>query len=239
MLNINKDLVFKQKLTLSAPADGSFFLFLQPVFESINMKNIFQFLAFSLFIFISACNSNDSLRSFEADKQLSTEQQLAFKTQIIRFVGKLHKKATHESKFDPFFSEYYHELAKKHTLLYYVPNAPDGFTYFSIKRIAPSMKLKEVAIAGRVKFNSQNEITYYEEIYRTWKMEPKELNTKNNILFSKLLKGEDLSPYYNHMSGDEEWIEFPDKDIQFDVESRRWLRDGEFTNLEDIFDLKK
>jgi hypothetical protein len=189
--------------------------------------------------FFFACNSSDSIASFAADKQLTQEKQDEFKRAIIRFTGKLHKKATHETKFDPFFSEYYHNLASNHTLLYYVPLHSDGFTYFSMKRIAPSMQLKEVAITGRVKFDESDSLVYYEELYRTWKMTPEVLTKKNNILFAKLLKGEDLTPYYNHMSGEEEWIEFPDKDIQFDVEARRWLREGEFTNLEDMYDLKK
>jgi hypothetical protein len=80
-----------------------------------------------------------------------------------------------------------------------------------------------VAVAGRLKFDDNDSLIHYEEIYRTWKMLPDELEKKNDLLFSMLLKGEDLSPYYNHNSGDEEWIEFPDKNIHFDTNLRKWI----------------
>jgi hypothetical protein len=115
------------------------------------------------------------------------------------------------------------DLAHKHELVYLVPDYNDGYTYFCLFRIAPSLVVKKVALAGRLKLSSNGSIEYYEEIYRTWKMLPDELEKKNDLLFSMLLKGEDLSPYYNHNSGDEEWIEFPDKNIHFDTNLRKWI----------------
>jgi hypothetical protein len=175
-------------------------------------------------IFFMSCQPKVNLDAYAAETVLTINEEKQFKSSIIRHIGKLHKKANHTNKFDPFFDSYYHDLETKHELVYYVKNHSDGFDYFCFTRIAPSLKVKKVAIAGKVKKSDNGELIHYEEIYRTWKMEPEELKQKNDRLFMMLLQGKDLSPYYNHLSGEEEWIEFPDKDVVYDIEARRWIK---------------
>lgn len=199
------------------------------------MKN--TVILFLFLLLISACDNHKiKLDNYNPSNHLSTEEVDNLKNEIIRHLGKLHKKATHETKFDNFFNEYYFEQAKKHELIYYVPRHTDEYTYFCFTRIAPSIKIKKVAIVGRIKRNEKKEIVHYEEIYRTWKFEPELLKEKNDILFIKLLNGEDLSRYYNHNSGEEEWIEFPDKGVNFNIEKRRWIKEGS-DNLNETLDL--
>jgi hypothetical protein len=177
----------------------------------------------TLIFFFAACNPTSNLAKYKAEKNLNPAQINEFKYKIIRYSGKLPKKGNHDNKFDSFFDDYYQDLANKHELKYYVPKHTDGYTYFCTYRVAPSLKIKKVALAGRLILDESGSISHYEEIYRTWKFEEEELTRKNDYLFAKLLKGEDLSPYFNHNSGDEEWIEFPDKNVVFDIKLRRWI----------------
>lgn len=187
------------------------------------IKHIFFLLLCSSLLIGCVENSNNLILADFKPVALSTkEQQDSFIYTFIRHAGKLHKKANDSSKFIDFFDEYYMELASKHELLYLAPDFKDGYTYFCLSRIAPSLTVKKVAVAGRLKFDDTDSLVHYEEIYRTWKMLPDELTRKNDLLFSMLLNGEDLSPYYNNNSGEEEWIEFPDGAIRFDVNLRKW-----------------
>lgn len=177
-------------------------------------------------VYALACNPKKTqinLQAHLADNHLTPEQQDSFTYAIIRHLGKLHKKANHTTKFDAFFDEYYQELTQKHTLLYYIPQHTDGYTYFCFIRQAPSLYQKKVAIAGKLLWNQDGTLKHYEELYRTWKMPEEELLDKNETLFSMLIEGKDLSPYYNHRSGDEEWIEFPDSMVRFDTQLKRWI----------------
>ena len=187
------------------------------------IKHIFLLLL-STALFVGCVDNSKKLilADFKPVDLPTKEQQDSFIYTFIRHAGKLHKKANDSSKFTNFFDEYYLALASKHELLYLAPDFKDGYTYFCLSRIAPSLTVKKVAVAGRLKFDDNDSLIHYEEIYRTWKMLPDELEKKNDLLFSMLLKGEDLSPYYNHNSGDEEWIEFPDKNIHFDTNLRKW-----------------
>jgi hypothetical protein len=192
------------------------------IMKKVNMFPVLGMLMF--WMCMISCQSKIHLDSYVAEVVLTVNEEKEFKNSIIRYIGKLHKKANHTNKFDSFFDSYYEDLLHKHELVYYVKNHHDGFDYFCFTRIAPSLKIKKVAIAGRVKKSDTGDIIHYEEVYRTWKMEPDELKKKNDQLFTMLLQGKDLSPYYNHLSGEEEWIEFPDKDVVYDIEARRWIK---------------
>jgi hypothetical protein len=98
----------------------------------------------------------------------------------------------------------------------------EDYEYVLTSRIAPSLKEKKIAIGVKMQRNANGDLTYYEEVFRTWKFEIPEMQVKGLMLFDKMVKGEDLSPYYPQNSGKEEFIEFPDEKVTFDIEERRW-----------------
>jgi hypothetical protein len=65
-------------------------------------------------------------------------------------------------------------------------------------------------------------VTYYEEVFRTWKMAPDSLAKRGPLLFNKMVNGEDLVPYYSSRSGNTDYIEFPDDRTYFDTNQRIW-----------------
>jgi len=84
------------------------------------------------------------------------------------------------------------------------------------------MQVKRVGTGVCLRFEGDS-ITYYNEVFRTWKMPEEELAEKGGLLFSKMVRGEDLTPYYNANSGKEEYIEFPDDQVRFDTLRRVWV----------------
>jgi hypothetical protein len=171
-----------------------------------------------LILFISvACQSKEP---YSPDTYLSKQEQQQLLLSSVRYFGHLPKGGTHENKFNADFDEYYSKLVLDYTFERYFPL--DGFEYFMVSRVAPSLKQKKVALAIRVKRDANGNIAFYEEVFRTWKFEVPEMLEKSKMLFDLLVTGGDLTPYYPQNSGVEEYIEFPDGRTFFDTEERRW-----------------
>ncbi|MBW3467480.1 hypothetical protein [Arthrospiribacter ruber] len=172
-----------------------------------------------LLVILGACKPSES--TYAPEEHLSEREQKEILYTTIRYLGHLPKKGSHENKFEERFDEYYSKLALDYTLEAY--HQADGYEYFLVSRIAPSFKVKKVATGVKMKRDSNGEVVFYQEVFRTWKFEVPEMLEKGLMLFDKMVKGEDLSPYYIANSGEEEYIEFPDGKIQYDTIQRRWI----------------
>ncbi len=154
--------------------------------------------------------------------QLGQAEKDSLLYSMVRYFGKLPKRhASHDNKFEERFDEHYRKHAGEHEVMAYFA-APVNREYLLLKREAPSLYKKFVA-TGIVFEREGDSLRHYEEVFRTWKMPEGELAEKGMMLFDKMVKGEDLSPYYPQHSGEEEYIEFPDARNAFDTGSRRWL----------------
>lgn len=179
---------------------------------------IIQTVLFLTMLSLAACTAN---RDYDVSSHLSSFEQEAFKRSIIRYVAPLPEKAIEENRFDARFDDHYASQTDRVRLDKYFPS-PDGYIYFEVSRIAPSFKVKRVATAGRLRYDKNGEIEEYEEVYRTWKMEEEELAAKTKLLFSRFIAGGELTPYLTTNS-DEEYIEFPDNQVRYDKQLRRWI----------------
>ncbi len=176
-----------------------------------------------IIIFVTvSCNSGK--KSYSAALLLGHTEQSAFVESIIRYAGHLPPRADHQTKHLPEYDDFYKNLASRHSLQYLYIDTEDTH-YFLLTRPAPSLYDKETAIGGIVRYNGIDGIIYYEEVFRTWKMEKQELLRKSEMLFDLMVKGEDLTPYYPENSGDEEYIEFPNDFTRFDPDTRIWISD--------------
>jgi hypothetical protein len=176
--------------------------------------------AIYLGIIMLAFFSCESRSKYSPKKYLTETEQSQILHTTIRYLGHLPKKGTHQNRLDTIFDEYYSKLVLDFDFEAYYPK--DGYEYFLVSRIAPSLKVKKVVVGVKMKRNQTGELEYYEEVFRTWKFEIPEMQVKGLMLFDKMVKGEDLSPYYPQNSGKEEFIEFPDEKVTFDIEERRW-----------------
>ncbi|MCI0920227.1 hypothetical protein [Sphingobacterium rhinopitheci] len=181
------------------------------------MKHIFLLAVLSFLV--ASCANTDK---YSPDNNISIIKQDSFKYEIVRFVGKLPKRATHENKFEQKYDEAYSMMANSMTLTKYYVNPKDNYIYFEISRIAPSIHERYVATGGRLKKNSNGTIITYEEIYRTWKLDKSKLKKKSDIFFDYIVNGKDLSEFYTAKIGDTEHIEFPDEQTFFNINTRRW-----------------
>lgn len=151
---------------------------------------------------------------------LTPREKDAVLTSIIRYVAKSPDGVTDADKFDPKHDKYYQEKMKETRFEKY--HATDEYYYFLVTQIAPSFVEKRHATGGKFKLNEKGEITYYEEVFRTWKMVPDTLKRRSSILFDKMVQGESLEPYQTKNSKGVEFIEFPDDRVQYNPESRTW-----------------
>lgn len=157
---------------------------------------------------------------YSPDGNLSEKEQSQILYTTIRYLGHLPKKGTHENKFESQFDDYYSKLILDFEIEAY--HQEDEYEYILASRIAPSLKEKKVAVGVKMKRNEIGELAYYEEVFRTWKFEIPEMLEKGLMLFDKMVKGEDLSPYYIQNTAPEEFIEFPDGNRIYDVNDRKW-----------------
>jgi hypothetical protein len=176
-------------------------------------KSHLHFLLF--FLLIGACQSPAN-----APVTLTEHEQIHLLDQIIRYMGHLPKKGSHENKFEDRFDHYYQFLILDYTIEAYKHDSE--YEYLLTSRITPSLKVKKIAIGIKLKREKNGKITYYEEVFRTWKFAEDEMKKKGQMLFDQMVKGKDLSPYYPQNSN-EEYIEFPDERVKFDTETRRWM----------------
>lgn len=177
---------------------------------------------YSLFIVVLFLSCQKEPNKILPSDYLDKNQIEAFKYDIIRYSDKLAIRATHGTKFDAQFDSIYMLKAKSAQLYHYYVDKNSKDVYFAIARIAPSLKVKRVVTAGKLVKDKDGNITYYEEAFRTWKMEIPELKTKSKLLFEKYVDGENLSAFYTKNADGEFFIEFPDDINYYDTNLRRW-----------------
>jgi len=187
------------------------------------MKKTYFLNFLTLTLLLVACQSKE----LNQVNGLTEKERVSFTKKIIRFIGKKPEEATHENKFHSYFDNHYTNQASLHDLeFYHLDNS--GKIFFIFTRNAPSLTLKKVGIGGYVKFDEKGDVSEFEEVFRTWKKKPEELKELNQTLFEKLIRQDDLSPFYTENSNGKEFIEFPNKDVKYNKETRKWessLRD--------------
>lgn len=186
------------------------------------------------------CNTKEKEPLVIASENYLNETEMdSFKSKIIRYVGRLPRRGDHTNKFENRFDDHYKELVSLHDLKYYYPDAAadSDTTYFLLTRIAPSLYLKKVAIAGKIVVNDNNEISYFEETFRTFKMEEPILMEKSETMFTDLINKKDLSQYEFVNTIPEEYIEFPDEFTSYDSDIRQWssTRENPIEELKEEF----
>lgn len=184
----------------------------------------FLFLALGL----TACQPDISI-----DEQLSPEAQSQLQYDISRYVAHLPAAATHETKFEAQFNDYYKVESDKIYPKFFYNDRKSKRNYFLITRIAPSIHQKYVALGGYF-IRGESEFDEYVEVFRTWKFTEDELMPKAEMLFKKMIKGADLSRFYPEVTSDQ-YIQFPNEDTYFDKAARVWVstRENKLQEMKD------
>lgn len=185
------------------------------------MKNIFY-----LFIIILSVSCAEKKLDIATEKYLTTEQQKSLKYDVVRYIEKLPKYANKQNKFDTIFDKPYRKMADSLAILFAYKNTKTDTLYFAIAKKAPSLKIKKTSTLGKLVYDKNQKITFYEESYRTWKMEVPELQSTTEMLFQKYIQNRDLSEYYTKNSKGKYIIEFPDEYSTYDTNNREWKFNG-------------
>lgn len=194
------------------------------------LKDIFAATIVMSFFFLvfTNCESNKNTTSHNQIEELDKDFINQFTNKIIRYIGRKPEDASHENKFNSYFDEFYEEQTELHELVAY-HKAKDNKEFFVFTRIAPSIHLKKVAIGGYIQSNNNGDLKAIEEVFRTWKLIPDTLEKRVDLFFELMVKGESLKPYYTENIGNTENIEFPNKEVWYDIEEKRWK-----SSLEDV-----
>lgn len=161
-------------------------------------------------------------KGYDPNEWLTPQEQYDNMWKAVRYFGRAPENLTMQERFYNGYDNHYKEQMKAHRIdAYYI----DGNThYLLVSRMAPSLTEKRVAIAIKMTLDNKDEVSDYEEVFRTWKM-PDTLQVRRSImLFDKMVKGESLDPYLIKNSEPEEYIEFPDETTYFDKTERIWKR---------------
>ena len=180
-------------------------------------------LLFTLFL-VQGCKNI----AHSPDHYFSKEQQVAIIKQSVRYSTQLAPGASHETKFNSEFDEYYDIATTEYDIRACFPEQDNGY-YFLMTRKARSIWPAREAIGGKLKVDKDNKLLDYEEVFRTWKMTEDTLNTRAFELFDLMVKGKDLTLFKTKYKGDR-YIEFPDDRFSFDKGTKRW-RDNELDSL--------
>lgn len=185
---------------------------------------------FSVLLGLAACNADHQSRQLEIDPDayMDEQAQQEFLYSISRYTSKYPSKADEINKWESRFDAAYAEKASRQKLTFFYHDSTSGTTYYLLSAIAPSIHEKYVGYAGKFQPTEEDPLHGYVEVFRTWKMFPDEHREKSEMLFRKMIQGEDLTPYYTANSGGAEYIEFPDSETWYDAEARIWRseRDG-------------
>lgn len=153
----------------------------------------------ALLTLFSACSpASDPSRTFAAEQLLSPDDRHRVMMPIVSHLGEGHR------------------LDLIHI------DSLSNTTYFLVTKPARSLYEKRIAIGGRYVVDASDSLTHFEETFRTWKMTEDRLVPKSAFLFGKMVDGADLTPWTPEHSGDEEYIEFPNSTITYDIQLRRW-----------------
>jgi hypothetical protein len=170
----------------------------------------------ALVILLSACAGKDN---YNPDDHFSAEEKNRLVDQVVRYAAKPPKGVTAAERMEDRFNDYYQEEARKMRLE--MVARKDDYYFFLISQAAPSISEKRNATGGRLKLDDKNVIAEYEEVFRTWKLNPDTLKRRAEFLFRKMVNGESLANYYSNVTGDQ-YVEFPDDRTYFDAASREW-----------------
>jgi hypothetical protein len=181
------------------------------------MRRFSILIIFSFLYVLTACEAPAVI-----DQELTPVEQKKLINSIIRYAARMPDKANLENRLDSLWNEHYAQQAEVHRIDRYYKDEQTGKEFMLVSRIAPSLKLKRVGIGIEARFE-QGKLSYYKEVFRTWKMEEPDLKKKGHLLFEKMVRAEDLTRYYPENSGREEFIEFPDANTHFDTLSRSWI----------------
>lgn len=160
-------------------------------------------------------------KGYAPEEHLSAGDQYNQVYKIIRYLARAPENLTFEERFYKAYDKYYQDQTTLHRLdAYFIDES--GVHYFLVSRRAPSLVDKRVATGGKMKLDTDGNLVEYEEVFRTWKMTDQDLVKKSVMLFDLMVRGKSLDPYLTKNSWPEEYIEFPDDQTYFDVQSRMW-----------------
>lgn len=184
---------------------------------------------FALLTTIVACKTEPN---YDPSSHLDVKEKDRIHLAIVRSIGKVPEKATDATKMDKQYDQYYLDLASKYQLKNYFIS-DEGQHFFLEWRQAPSLHEKYVATGGKLRLDRQGNILSFEEVFRTWKMQPDTLSRRGLLLFDKMVKGESLKEFETRNSKGIEFIEFPDENVFYDTTARTW-RSRNFMSVEEM-----
>lgn len=177
----------------------------------MKINSLFAFISFT--IILNACSTKSSYDAVNNFDKIA-EEKFLFK--IMPLIAQRAPYSNDTTRFESRFDEHYKNELVKFDLISY-QQQPDSSACFLIYKVAPSLKVKKIAIGGKIKIVNDS-IVEFEEVFNTPKMELKELDSKSSELFNELATQGNVKKYL----GNADMIEFPDSRTCYDKAKLKW-----------------
>ncbi len=182
------------------------------------MKKIFVFIVIA--VFFNACQSN----KYEPVKVISEKDAHLIKMELSRFMDKLPSRTKMEDRWDTTLTSrnaYYSLKADSMKLLCFY-EGKDGYKYFFITRIVPSIHEGDRrGSSGRFRWDSTtNRVSDLEEYLLTNIMQPAKIEEVAPSLFEITLEKDTLPENF----ANKDFIEWPNGYFAYDKKNHNWDR---------------
>ncbi len=128
-------------------------------------------------------------------------------------------------RFDSAYKSHFsRQKTEKQYSIIYAGMSENGFNYFMLRRLEPSIKNDKYAVlCARYKRNASGamDTSTFEELFWTWKMPLNELNPKAALLFKLAIQQKELKRYMPGRENDL-YIMFPDGNAYYDQKNKVW-----------------
>jgi|GEM_PF-4731163 len=173
-------------------------------------------------VILSACSSD----SYNVSKQLDEKEQREIKMELARYMDKLPPRVNMNDRWGAEALPYYTLKADSMHLMKYFKSEEDGYEYFYITRIVPSIRPGERrASAGRFKrYDSKAfkavRLIELEEFFLTNVLPEETLANASNDLFVESIKNKKIAADSPNIG----LIEWPNAYFAYDKKNRGWDR---------------
>jgi len=181
--------------------------------KMMKLKNVIVFI-FVMTVFM-ACESG----KYKVDKYLTKEESTLLKKELSRYMDKLPERVSMEERWSAKANSYYTLKADSMNLLRYYEGT-DGYNYYYITRIVPSIRAGERrASAGRFQWETKDRIKNLEEFFLSNILPEETLNKAADDLFQEAVEKHKVEE-----KGSVELIEWPNDYFAYNKESHSWDR---------------
>ncbi len=188
--------------------------------HTMRLKNLFSLLFTTLILLFWGCGSSNK-PSYKVEDYLSATKRDTLFADVLTYVYKRPKYATHESKWQARFRPYYVGLLDSIEVLRYHIDPSDDTHYFLLDRpVRSATERNRRVVLGKYALH-EGRLVGFEEIINTPILTREEVKERGLYLWAEYMAFRHLDRYANNR----DYIEFPNEGCRYDTLRKEWRYD--------------